>query len=471
MLGKVVLGNPGPVSLGIAFHAVRLGLAGLFLLQAWRFYGEVLTGRVARRIAFMLAVFTSGLGVLVLVVGALGLPLLRETPFDLYFLESSAFFGLLASPHFAAVLVLMVVYARALHRVTTSPGNGWAATAVGGASALALASVHTEKLGVVGVASLLQVAWLLASQRNRVTAPVRRVLQAGLTLAPALPYALYAYGLSVSNVTIADVLRQGTPVPVADPLPYYLFGFGLPGICMLWGVPRAIRRPASLAPGEALLWSLAVGGIVILLVPWDTIQHRGEGLQLALAGLGGRELTRSILPGLWRGRVFAWAVRARLFGYGRRRLRVLTVNIVLILSCWSILALAIGGARAGLANTDQLYLGRDDQAMLSWLRTHAAPEEVVLGEANTMAFVAAYGGTHVVWGDFAYTPRYESEGQALAAAFAGPELRAYLAERHIDWVYFGPREALHAGFDPGRLDYLKVAHREGRTTVYRVLTR
>jgi len=471
LLGKLVPGSTDPISLGIAFHVAGLILSAVFIHQAWRLYGEVIASRAARRVAFVLLLVTSGVGVLVLVLGALGVHPLRETPYDLLFVESSAFFGLLAAPHFAAVLLLVAVYARSLHRIALTEGNGWGATAVGALSAASLATIHTEKVGVVTIAAICYLGWVAAFRRGPLHGNPRRLLQGALTVGAAVPYVVYAYDLTVANPTIANILRQGTPPPVPDPIPYYVLGFGVTGLCAVWGLPRILRQPANAAPGEILLWSLAVGGLVILVLPWTTIQHRGEALQLALAGLGGRELVHSILPRLWRSRIFQAAVTARLFGHSRRRLRLLSVNLVLILSSWSVLALSIGGMGAGRAIADQVYLGVDDPAALSWLRSNASSNDVVFGSPPTLQFVAAYSGTRAVWGDFAYTPDYESEGGALARAFEGTTFHDYLVRRNVRWVYFGPREAAHAHFDPAKLDFLSAAHRDGGTVIYRVVAR
>jgi hypothetical protein len=207
------------------------------------------------------------------------------------------------------------------------------------------------------------------------------------------------------------------------------------------------------------------------MMPWSTIQHRGEGLQLALAGLAGRELVRSILPRFWRSRTFRAAAARRPFGYNRRRLRLLSINLVVILGSWSVLALAIGGTRAGGSLSEQLYLNRDDPAALSWLRSNGSADQVVFGSPPTLQFVAAYSGTRAVWGDFAYTPDYDAEGRALAQAFSGQSFEGYLAHRGVRWVYFGPREAAHARFDPAALAFLKPAHRSGGTVIYLVAIR
>jgi hypothetical protein len=189
-----------------------------------------------------------------------------------------------------------------------------------------------------------------------------------------------------------------------------------------------------------------------------------------LAGLAGRELVRSILPRFWRSRAFRAAAARRPFGYNRRRLRLLSINMVVILASWSVLALSIGGTRAGAGLSDQLYLNQDDAAALDWLRTNASPDDVVFGSPPTLQFVAAYSGARAVWGDFAYTPDYDAEGRALAQAFDGNSLHGFLSARGVRWVYFGPREAAHSRFDPAGLEFLHLAHRGGDTVIYRVLT-
>jgi hypothetical protein len=209
--------------------------------------------------------------------------------------------------------------------------------------------------------------------------------------------------------------------------------------------------------------------LVVMVLPWQTIQHRGEGLQIAIAGLAGQELVHSILPRLWRRRGFRALAARRVAGYGRRRLRLLSINLVLILSSTSVMALSIGGTRAGLALSEQLYLNRDDPDALGWLRSHGSSNDVVVAAPDSLPFIAAYSGARAVWGDFAYTPNYDAEGSRLAAFLTGTEPpRPYLASRRVTWVYFGPREKEHPGLDPGSLDFLSVAHRSGDTVIYRV---
>jgi hypothetical protein len=276
---------------------------------------------------------------------------------------------------------------------------------------------------------------------------------------------------------IAQLLRQGlNHESVPDPLPYYLFGYGIPGLLALAGLPGFLRHRlvpgrSGVQAGEALLWSFAAAGLLLLFVPYHDVGHRGEGLQLAVAPLAARALVREALPRLWRRPLFARLAARRPLGYSRRRLRSLSLNLVLILSSTSVLALAFASVRAGLAISAQVYPGADDRAALDWLGAHARPADVVAADPFTAQYVAAYAGTHVVFGQQAYTPDYDRELLALSGFLRGTDpARAYLAGHGVAWLWWGPRERADSagGLDPGGLDFLDVAFRSGDTVVYSV---
>jgi hypothetical protein len=455
-----------PLAGGIAFHLARLGLCGLFVWQLWKLLGELLPRRAARRLALVMVLFTAGAGLFQIL---LGLARPGEPPYDLFITESSTFAGLVFAPHFALVLLLLVVYLRALWRVGTGRGPTWRATLAGAAAALLLSTIHPDKIVVLAVTSALfllhAMLWGGARRRRRVA-----ITQGALMLAGGLPYFAYSFSLVLEDPQIAQLLRQGlNHESVPDPLVYYLFGFGIPGLLALTGLPRFLRDLPRREAGEVLLWSFAAGGLLLIAVPYHDVGHRGEGLQLALAALAARTLVRDSLPRLWRSRAFAAAVRRHPLGYGRRRLRLLSLNLVVILSAPSVLALSLASVRAGLAISDQVYVGAADRAALGWLRANAGPQDVVAGDPFTGQFVAAYGGTHVVFGQQAYTPDFTRELLALSRFFRGLDApRDYLAARGVTYLYWGPRERGDATFDPATLTFLEPVYRSGSTTLYRV---
>lgn len=462
VLGKVAVGG-SPIVLAIVFHAARLLLAWVLVAQAWRLYGELLPGRASRRLALIFLLFTAGAGVLALLLpGALRL---KEAPFDLGFVESSTFYGLVTAPHFAAVLVLMVVFLRALHRAGTDDASP-TSTAEVALSSAGLSLLHPEKVLVVGLAGVAYLAWALATRRTT----LRTITVTCVAMLAALPYTLYLFELAATSSQVADLVHQGRPhAPVPDPIPYYLLGFGLPGVCALAGLPRLLRRPGSAPPGEVLLWCVVAASLVVLFTPARILDHRAEGMHLALAGLAGRNLVHEVIPRISRSRVFAAAVRRQLLGYRRRRLRMLALNLVLILSSPSILALAIASPRAGLASSSELYLNPDDPAALDFIRSHAARNDVVAAGPESEQFVAAYTGARVVFGHFDYTPDFTEEARQMYFFLTGRTAAlAYLESHDVRWLYFGPREREVATLRPQETPGLVEAFHQGHTSIYAV---
>jgi uncharacterized membrane protein len=149
---------------------------------------------------------------------------------------------------------------------------------------------------------------------------------------------------------------------------------------------------------------------------------------------------------------------------------MLSLNLVLILSTPTVLALAFASPRAGLAASEELFLTADDQATISWMARHVSRDDVVAGAPESNQFVAAYAGMHVVFaGNWSYALDFDAEAKAFGRLFKdAQETQAYLAERDVRWVYFGPRERRLAEFDPAEVRYLEPVHVHGTLVLYRV---
>ena len=464
LLGHLVPAQTGALGLEAGYHLARLALAAAFARQAWKLYGEAAPSRVVRRVGFLFLLFTSGAGLFQLLV-----PPFRgsEPPFDLLITESSTFAGLAFSPHFAAVLLGLVVYMRAL--LALPRRGGWAAarTALAGAAAaLLVTSIHPDKAAVMGLGTVAFLAWALWARRAGWSSAIAGCAM----LAPSIPYVLYSFILTGSDPQIRSLMAQGLPhESVPDPLQYYAFGFGLPLVFALANLPSLVLRRRSPAPGEVLMWAFVAAGMVVVLLPFRNVGHRAEGLQVALALLAGRGAMLVVLPRLWRTAGFHGFAARRPLGYSRRRLRLLTVNLAVILSSTSVLALAFASPRAVLAGSPEAYASADDLAATAWLRQHAGRNDVAVGEGTSDQFLAAFGSVRAAWGSFSYTPDYDREGQRLALFYLGrTDPEAYLSERGIRWVYFGPRERRFARINPESLAFLRRAYTSGTTTIYEV---
>ena len=217
------------------------------------------------------------------------------------------------------------------------------------------------------------------------------------------------------------------------------------------------------------MWAFVAAGALVVLVPFRNVGHRAEGLQMALAMLAGRGAVRVVLPRTWRSAAFQRLARRRTLGYSRRKLRVLTINLAVILSSTSVLALAFASPRAVLAGSPEAFASSDDLAATGWLRQHASRDDVAVGDGTSDQFLAAFGEVRAAWGSFSYTPNYDREGQQLALFYLGEtDPQGYLSERGVRWVYFGPRERRFARINPDGMGFLRAAYSSGTTTIYEV---
>jgi len=114
-------------------------------------------------------------------------------------------------------------------------------------------------------------------------------------------------------------------------------------------------------------------------------------------------------------------------------------------------------------------LNSGDVQALSWLRTHAATEDVVVSGPQSAQFVAAYGGTHVVCCEWAFTPDYDHELASLGDFFyKRVDTATYLSQRHVKYLYFSEREAPYSPLQPQGPPLFKRVFRAGTTSIYTV---
>ena len=122
----------------------------------------------------------------------------------------------------------------------------------------------------------------------------------------------------------------------------------------------------------------------------------------------------------------------------------------------------------GRSERSEVYVGASDSAALTWLREHASPDQVVVGGPESLEFVAAYSGARAAWGNYAFSPDFDAEGLRLVAFLKGrSDPRVYLAARHVEYLYWGPREATVATIEPRSFVFLRPVFSSGDTVLYR----
>jgi hypothetical protein len=464
LLGHLVPGAVfGPTSVGFAYQAARLVIAGLTLWQAWKLLREVTPSLVARRVGFLLAFFGSGFGLYELAV-----PALREAPrglWDLYFGESSTFGALIGVPHHGLVLLAFIFAMRAFLSLLSRPQGNWRAAGVAAAATAVVAMVHPDKVAVLLLTAALAVLWLAPREAFRL--PL--LGQLGLVVAAGSAWLGVLLVLVLGRPESAGLALRGSHLPNPNPL-FYLLGLGLPGLLALWAAPVTRARLRRASPGQVVAWSFVVASVLETCIPTDLVDHRLEGVQLALAGIAAGALVHGLVPRLgragWFNRLAAW----RGLPMDRRRLRSLAINLVVLAAVPTTLVTLVSFSATPVNGARDLYLEPGGAEAMAWIRGHTEPDAVILATPPTARFIAAYGVRHVAFGNASMTPDYDAEERATAQFFRPGEMdrHGYLRARRVSYLYFGVLEAATVAFEPRTEGYLQPVYENGKVTIFRV---
>ena len=99
-------------------------------------------------------------------------------------------------------------------------------------------------------------------------------------------------------------------------------------------------------------------------------------------------------------------------------------------------------AHAGVTSHNPLlFLSAGEAEALDWIEANAGPDDLVLASPEIGMFIPAHTGRRVIYGHPFETVSAEEEKALVEAYFAGsPETAGLLADRGVDFIFFGPRE-------------------------------
>jgi hypothetical protein len=451
------------LGLPLTYHLARIAAAVVFLLVVYWFVALFATGEV-RRVAFLLAATSSGLGWLVDVLHPT--PPGGISPIDFWLVDAYTFFSLFMFPHFSAANTLLLSLYGLLLRLAEGAGTVLFRRAsrlwrVAAAVLLSwgLGLIHPYALLLADLIPALYLAWRSVGERRLPRRLLIAMVLLGLSQAPLL---LYDYCVFATCPIFRAWAVQN--VTLSPPFFYYLLGYGLVALLAAWGARAALRasRPARFL----LLWVVAVFALAYL--PWGLQRRFLEGVHVALCVLAGYGLVKGLMPVLARplGRV------ARLLSYSPRRLRWLAQASVLALAAISNLYLVATHTLVAGTRHPGLFYNADEVAAVEWLDVHSEWDETVLSTYETGNWIGGAIGHRVVLGHWAETVDFEGKREAVARFFAADthdvERLALLEEWEVAYVFHGPEERMLGGFDSGSVPWLEQTFRAGEVEVYLV---
>src|SRR5207248_9325763 len=386
----IVLGHVAALTnlpLVLVFHLARIAAAFALMAGAWLFISHFIKNRSARRFAFFFCALGLGMGY---IIQAFGQPVIfgnQTDTLDWRMPELTAFYSVLALPHFAWSGVFAALGV-ALTLKAIDRGSMWLGL-LAGLAWLGQASIHPQMpilmAGATGVALLLR------------PARPRGWVAAALAFAIPAPYILYSYLAFVGNPEVERwTFHSKNALP---PESFSLFFAIAPQLLLaLTGLPGALRRRTR----EDLFlvaWIVLLAAILYLPNPAGDLRRRFlDAPYLPLVVLAARGMYEAILPRLR-------SLRAR------RLIPFSYVAFAAIGSAFLVLApLAVAGQPQYSVSTAE-YNG------LTWLGSQPAGR--VLAMPGVGLYVPAYSPDTVYVGHYDETFDYANKTQVALSLLTG----------------------------------------------------
>ncbi len=391
------------LSLILVFHLARVAAAFALMAAAWAFMSHFIADRSARLFAFFFCAIGLGMGY---VIQALGHPVIFGNPTDTLdwrMPELTAFYSVLALPHFAWSGVFagagVVLTLKAIQRGSLS------LAVLAGAAWLGQASIHPQMPILMGGATA--VALVL-----RPPAP-RGWLAAVIAFAIPAPYILYCYFAFIGNPEVQRwTFHSKNALP---PEAFSLFFALAPQLLLaLTGLPAVLRR-RSREDLFLIAWLVLLAAILYLPNPAGDLRRRFlDGLYLPLAVLGAIGMYETILPRLKSARAHALIP----FTY---------VAFSAVGSAFLVLA------PLAVATQPQYSVSQAEYDGLNWLGDQPAGR--VLSMPGVGLYVPAYSPDTVFVGHYDETFDYVNKTQEALDLLTGKtDIVAFDTANHIRYV-------------------------------------
>lgn len=452
------------LSLSAVWHLARVAADLILFLATFAFIARFVQEPRTRWVAYLLAIFGSGLGWLLFVLNQ---PYwLDAFPVDFKQPGAHLFFTALTYPHVALGTALTLISVWLLWQIGERPSRIWRHTIM----AAVVAGLINVALGIAYPFLIYLVAVIVVLYWLYLVGRARRVLwRTGFAFAvsfliPAPLYLYYAYTLQTNAVFRAWDAQAGTP---SFPWPHYLLAYGLMlvlGLLHWWKRPQQRHRFAML-----WLWVLAVA--LLLYAPLNPQRRFIQGVHVPLSILATLGFVNVGLP--WLAGSRAWQALVTHPRYSTAGLsRLVVVLFLAFMSLSNVYVLASVSTSAVIQQPDPLFRPRAEIVATAWLRQNGRESAVVLGEYETGNYVAAHAGQRVVIGHWAETFAYADKEEAVARFYDADTThdwrRDFLAQHQVDYVWFGPREQTLGTFRPQTADYLQPVFSHESVTIYAV---
>ena len=416
-----------------SYQFLRVTATVLFLLLVYRMCRLLLPNRLMRRTAFLVVVFGSGFGWVLVLLKYTVMQGVLLYPLDVFVAEGNTFLSILGYPHFIAAALYIFIF----DLVLRGQARGDLRYAVGaGLFALFLGWQHAYDLIIV-YAVLFAYALLLTLRDRRLPWYLvwSGLIVGGISCWPALYSVLLTSFDPIWRAVLAQFANAGVYTPNLLHLPILL------GPAFLLALLTAfLDRPWRLRGMDDK--TLFVRGwfwitFVLIYLPVDYQIHMLNGWQVPIAILATRGLFEYVAPFVERRsrrRGLAWPVQRWLVA--ALILAILPTNVYL----WTWRFVDLG------RHDSPYYLQRDEVAALAWLEKNVQPDDVVLSSLTLREYVPAITGAHAFLAHWAQTVDFYTKADMVERLFSGampPDEQAQVLDRFgVDYILVGAADVV-----------------------------
>jgi hypothetical protein len=467
------------VGLGKLARALAIPLEHAFMIAEWAarivltvglyLFVTTFASSRTRRAALVLAIFGGGLSIFAAAttVGTgetfnlKGKATVELLPFGTFF----------AAPHVALGLAFTALSFVLFLRATC--GSRLALLPLG-LAVLGLALVHPYILPVpitaFGVFAALQMVTAFARRDRTVSASNNwrdgsyAMVVATAAAAPLLLYNAWKFSFD----PFWSVTYRGQQViPTSRPWELVI-DLGVPFLLAVVGA-IALMRAEPMSPASALVLTWIAVALIWMYVPLP-FQHRfAFGLPIALAVFAARGWP-IVLEGA---RVLPtrFGLQSGIASVAAHRLALYTLAVLAFGT--SATAFAVLCRSAAVNDPIWLYgIDRDTYYAGIWLADNTGPDDVVAASFETGNYLGGIIPGRTLMGNLTATLRPGEKHSTMEALFQGrleqEQARRFLREHRISYLFVGEGEHALGPHDPGPALGLRVAHRAGSATIYKV---
>jgi hypothetical protein len=454
------------LSLAFTYHLARVICTALMCWAIWAFLRHYFEEKLAWW-AFLLTLFSGGLGVLLFVLA----PAMTAevSPIEFWLLDGYNFLASLSFPHFAAGIALLALSMLMVERWAQGKSGSLLILLL---TTLGIGIVQPFDLPLMDAVLFVVICWRVFRRQHDTKLTLVQAVIGGLLLgiahAALLSYDfIFLYGepvwrdFTVQNVTLS-------PAPI-----YYLFGYAPLLIPTLLAIAHLINRTrrATPQPSTSLLnerlkvwdrWVLPIVWIafvaVLLYAPLNTQRRYTMGIQLPL----------TVLTVYWFVEVGIPALRRRF-----RRRWVFPLIVYGAISTFSTLLVLQMQIFVFAHPTDRVvYLSDDMEAGWQWLRDNTYPYDTVLGSFQSGGQLVAQTGRRTVLGHWIETVDYEHK-RAEVTQFFDPQVPdqwrwTFMSQQGISYIWYGDEERKLGAWLPTSIKLLNPVFESPTVTIYRV---